>query len=109
MDSNYTTWCNIINQLHSLDTRARQSADSEFYKRRIERIHDLLKEIQLLVHDPLGEIYTSTRTDCEAILEGELSDSMTIVEVIKPIIYFSQGETRRLIQPGVVLVKAKAS
>jgi len=109
MDSNYTTWCNIINQLHALDTRARQSADSDFYRRRIERIHDLLKDIQLLVHDPLGEMYSSTRTDCEAILEGEPGESMKIVEVIKPIIYYSVGETRRLIQPGVVLVKGKAS
>jgi len=109
MDSNHTTWCNIINQLHSLDTRARQSPDSDFYRRRIERIHDLLKDIQLLVHDPLGETYSSTRTDCEAILEGEPNESMTIVEVIKPIIYYSQGETRRLIQAGVVLVKGKTS
>ncbi len=108
MDSNYTTWCNIINQLHSLDARARQSADSDFYRRRIERIHDLLKDIQLIVHDPLGESYSSTRTDCEAILEGDLTESLTIVEVIKPIVYYTQGETRRLIQPGVVLVKGKA-
>ena len=99
-------WCQLINQLFTVELRTRKSMDTDFYQRRFDRIRDLLKEIQIYVHDPLGENYDHTRTDCEAILQGEPQSPLTIVEVIKPIIYFTNGETRRLIQPGVVMIQS---
>ena len=55
------------------------------------------------VLNPIGQQYTDTRTDCDAtILEG---GNMQIVEVIKPIIYYSDGDQKYLIQKGIVIVR----
>jgi len=108
MEPSHDILCLIINQLFSLEIRTRSLSDFDFYQRRFDRIRDLFKEIQFYVHDPLGELYDHTRTDCEAILQGEPHPPLTIVEVIKPIIYLTNDDGRRLIQAGVVIIKGQS-
>ncbi|HEY3385482.1 MAG TPA: hypothetical protein VGK46_03165 [Saprospiraceae bacterium] len=105
MDPFLMTWCQIINQIHTLDVRTRSLADRDFYQRRFDRIRDLLKEANIHVHNPEGESYDFTRTDCEAMLQGDAHDALKIVEVIKPVIYHITSEGPRLIQPGVVIIQ----
>ena len=69
MDPALNTWCNTINQLYTLEVRTRQLTERDFYQRRFERIRELLDELHIHVHDPLGEPYEYTRTDCEGIVK----------------------------------------
>jgi hypothetical protein len=41
---------------------------------------------QAFIHDPLGEPYNETRTDCEAEIGGNNLQNLFISNVIKPII-----------------------
>ncbi len=107
MDSSNSTWCLIINQLFSLEIRTRSLSDADFYQRRFDRIRDLLKDNHFYVHDPLGETYEYTRTDCDVILQGESHPPLIIVEVIKPIIYLTNDDSRRLLQAGVVIIQGQ--
>ena len=69
--------------------------------------------IGLTYHNPLGEDYTDTRTDCEATISGTGVENLEIVEVIKPIIYYSYQESDKvmkvIVQPAVVIVQSKNS
>lgn len=107
MDPSISTWCNIINQLFILELRTRTLEENDFYRRRFDRIKELLNEINIYVHDPLGESYDHTRMDCEGIIQGDTQKQLFIIEVIKPIIYLKSTEGNRLVQPGVVLIEGK--
>ena len=109
MDPALNTWCNIINQLYTLEVRTRQLTERDFYQRRFERIRELLDELHIHVHDPLGEPYEYTRTDCEGIVQGAAEQPLYIVEVIKPIIYHKSPEGHRILQPGIVIIQGKTT
>lgn len=73
-------------------------------KRNIERIKNSFEEMGLKYHNPVGESYSETRTDCEASISGELNANLKIVNVIKPIIYAVQNNSNTIIQRAVVVV-----
>jgi hypothetical protein len=58
-------------------------------------------------HNPMGEKYAETRTDCEASISGRISDKMIINQVIKPVIYKQEEGTRMLVQKAIVIVEGK--
>lgn len=96
-------WIQIINQLFEIDKKTIHKEELASIYRNVERIYNTLEAMNIGVINPIGEAYTDTRTDCEAtILEG---GSMKIVEVIKPIVYYSDGNLKYLIQKGIVIVK----
>ena len=66
----------------------------------------LPNNISLTYHDPIGEDYNETRTDCQASIAGEKTENLKIVDVIKPIIRISQNGMNRIIQRAIVVVEA---
>ena len=107
MDPAHNTLCHIINQIHGVEDRTRQLPDHDFYHRRFDRIRDLFRELQIHIHNPIGEAYDQTRTDCEAIMDGDPVPPLAIVEVIKPIIYQMSPNGTRILQQGIVIIKGK--
>lgn len=96
-------WIQIINQLFEIDKKTINKEEQASVYRNVKRIYNILETMNIGVINPIGEPYTDTRTDCEAtILDGS---NMKIVEVLKPIIYYSDGDLKYLIQKGVVIVK----
>ena len=61
------------------------------------------EEMGYQIHNPSGEPYNETRTDCEASIAGSKVDNLVVAEVIKPIVR-RQGV---IIQKGVVIVESK--
>lgn len=63
------------------------------------------------MHDPVGEPYSETRSDCEASIAGESIDDLVIVQTMKPIIRRvmkeGTGESSIVIQKGVVVARNK--
>lgn len=106
MNDTQQVLCKIINQLFQIKEKVNASDDSNGMQRKFDRIHTYLEELNLHVHNPIGESYDDTRLDCEATISGDSINNLEIVEVIKPIIYLkSDGNT--LLQRGVVIVKGK--
>ncbi len=105
MQEQHNALCNIINQIHSLEAKLMTSEDNQTLSRRFQRIKKSFEELKLFVHNPIGEDYSETRLDCEASISGESSEHLKIIEVIKPLIYFKNGEDNELIQRAVVIAE----
>ena len=67
----------------------------------------LSNNISLTYHDPTGEDYNETRTDCCASIAGEKTDNLKIIDVMKPIIRISDNGINRILQKAVVIVKSE--
>jgi hypothetical protein len=90
----------IINQFFDIE---KKSAQNSTILRPIERIKNSFDEIGYHIHNPMGEKYSETRTDCEASIVGSKLDNLVVVDVIKPIVH--QGGL--IIQKGVVIVESQ--
>lgn len=90
----------IINQVFDIE---RKSAQNTAILRHIERIRNTFEEMGYQIHNPSGEPYSETRTDCEASIAGSKVENLVVAEVIKPIVR-RQGV---IIQKGVVIVESK--
>ena len=98
----------IVNQLFELEKKVMAKPDMQTSTRHFDRIRENLSELGITVHNPLGEPFPETRTDCEASIAGDLSQHLIIEEVIKPIIYQMDTNQRKfIIQRGVVIVQSK--
>jgi hypothetical protein len=106
MDDQQKILVKIFNQLFEIQKKTEGKPELTGIIRNLTRIHEYMGEMGLSFHNPLGEIYNETRTDCEADIVGELSDKMVISEVIKPIIYFGNESQRTIVQRGIVIVQS---
>jgi hypothetical protein len=65
----------------------------------------------LTYHNPLGEKYNQSRTDCEASIAGTETENLEIVEVIKPIVFYSYTDENKpmktIAQKAVVVAEAR--
>lgn len=109
-------YLDLVNQIFEIEKKATNIKDDNSIQRNINRINGLLedgffKEVGLTYHNPLGESYADTRTDCEATIAGTEVEYLEIIEVIKPIIFCSYKENENIIkiiaQQAVVIVKSK--
>lgn len=111
-------YIDLVNQIFEIDKKASNLIEENSIKRNINRINTILNEglfgsdrIGLSYHNPIGEKYSETRTDCQATISGDSFDDLEIVEVVKPIIFclVKTGEItkRTILQPAVVIVKSK--
>ena len=100
----------LINVLFELQKRVERAG---VHERGVERCFERLQNLyehqfvdgSLIWHNPLGETYTETRTDCEADIAGDSVAILTITEVIKPIIYHQNADGHRVIvQKALVIV-----
>ncbi|WP_116812896.1 hypothetical protein [Steroidobacter cummioxidans] len=98
-----------LNQLYEIESKLRVHGDPGNVTRNVQRIREEIEQNALLFYeDPMGERFDETRTDLEATISGEATDSLSVVEVIKPIIRAGTEATSRVIQKGIVVVRADA-
>ena len=99
----------IINQVFELDKKIQQKADIASLNRHTDRIKSALEELGYRIQNPVGEPYSDTRTDYEASIVGAKMQQLTIVETIKPIVYYQEknNSSVELLQMGVVIVEGK--
>lgn len=61
----------------------------------------------LTFHNPIGEPYNETRTDCDASIAGSGTEHLMITEVMKPIVWLSVGGApKHIVQQAVVVVES---
>jgi hypothetical protein len=113
-------YLDLINQIFEIERKTLLLNEENSIKRNISRLKDLIENelftntsgiIGLNYHNPIGEAYSETRTDCIGSISGTSSEELEIVEVIKPIIYcsFFDGNVMRVIvQKAVVVAQSKA-
>jgi len=103
----------IINQLFEIENKLKRIQEPNSIQRNIDRLKDFFATDALAdgqgldYHNPIGESYNETRTDCEANIAGSSHENLVIVEVIKPIIYTKVGNSKIVIQKAIVVVQSK--
>jgi hypothetical protein len=115
------SYLDLINQIFEIEKKTSNLKEENSIYRNLNKIKGILEEdffkgsstIGLTFHNPIGENYSDTRTDCEATISGIGVENLEIVEVIKPIIYYSFLDNDKVIkvivQPAVVIVQSKIS
>ena len=97
----------IVNQLFDMEKKIEILSDNTSLQRNIRRIKTALAEMNIEYHNPYGEKWDETRTDCEATISGTSTKKLRITEVIKPIITQKEGAFQQIIQKGVVIVEGR--
>lgn len=100
-------WIKMANLVFELEKRLSTQQVPAGITRNIDRMKAVVEEAGLLLLNPTGEAYAETRTDLEASITGSGNGALTILDVIKPIVYVSQDGRRSLLQKGVVIVGQK--
>ena len=109
-------YLDLVNQIFEIEKKATNIKEDNSIQRNINKINGLLEEgffidVGLTYHNPIGESYSDTRTDCEATIAGAEVENLEIIEVIKPIIFYSYKENENtfkiIAQPAVVIVQSK--
>lgn len=108
-------YLDLLNQIFELEKKLGDQLANRAVARPLERMKRMFEEnlpappgapnVSLILHDPLGEKYTDTRTDCDASVAGDGTGPLRIVEVIKPIVYLRGGGFNQIAQRGVVIVE----
>jgi hypothetical protein len=107
----------FVNQVFEIEKKARAIKEQTTIQRNINKLNSILAEglflqsnLGLSYHNPIGEPYKETRTDCEATLSGVSSENLVIIEVIKPIIYVTitsnQTSAKVIVQPAIVIAQS---
>ncbi len=97
----------VINQVFDMEKKLEIMPNSTSLLRNIRRIKTNLEEMNLHYHNPFGEKWDETRTDCEATISGNSIKKLRITEVIKPIITRKEGDFHQIIQKGIVIVEGR--
>ena len=71
-------YLDFMNQIFEIEKKASNIKEDNSIQRNINKMKGIMEEeffkgtstIGLSYHNPLGEIYTDTRTDCEATIAG---------------------------------------
>lgn len=112
-------YLDFMNQIFEIEKKASNLKEDNSIQRNINKMKGIMEEeffkgtstIGLSYHNPLGESYNDTRTDCEATIAGTEVENLEIIEVIKPIIFYSYQENDKtmkiIVQPAVVIVQSK--
>ena len=112
-------YLDFMNQKFEIEKKLANLKEENSIQRNLNKMKGILEEeffkgssiIGLTYHNPLGESYSDTRTDCEATISGTGVENLEIIEVIKPIIFYAYQENEKVIkvivQPAVVIVQSK--
>jgi len=113
-------YLDFMNQIFEIEKKSSNLKEENSIQRNLNKMKGILEEeffkgsstIGLSYHNPLGESYSDTRTDCEATISGTEVENLEIIEVIKPIIFYAYQENEKVIkvivQPAVVIVQSKS-
>jgi hypothetical protein len=102
----------MLNQIFEIENKVRNINESNSIQRNLDRIKDYFENDALgdgqglVYHNPLGESYNETRTDCEANISGSSHENLEIIEVLKPIIYVKVGNSKMVVQKAIVIVQS---
>lgn len=109
-------YLDVLNQVFELEKKAAASDQGRALQRHIDKIKLAFDEAcplpgggSLSYHNPVGEPYSDTRTDCEVSIAGTSTEDLVVVEVIKPIIYLRQGGQHYIVQRGIVIAASRAT
>lgn len=97
----------LINQLFDLKNKLKKAEALEPVERNINRMFNTFEQMGLEIHDPIGEKYNDSRTDCEAQIIGREAKEMIISSVIKPVIFQKENGAMTIIQKAIVTVEKK--
>lgn len=112
-------YLDFMNQIFEIEKKATNIKEENSIQRNLNKMKGILEEeffkgsstIGLTYHNPLGETYSETRTDCEATIAGTGVENLEITEVVKPIIFYSYQENEKtlkvIVQQAVVIVQSK--
>lgn len=92
----------LINQLFEIEKKQQQFSYDKI-ERNISRIRFLIDEAGYVYSNPIGEVYADTRTDCDATILNDQTP-MIISEVIKPIVFWKEGDKQLIVQQGRVII-----
>lgn len=97
----------MVNQVFEMERKLSKidtsSGPQRGLQRSLRRMKQTLQDLGYSYHDPIGESYDETRTDCDASISGVETENLVIKEVIKPIIR-EGGNFGRIVQQGIVIV-----
>lgn len=96
---------NVLNQVFELQQKINGLPDTSTFERNFNRLFSLFEEEGFVIQNPQNEIYTESRTDCEASIVGQPSSRMKISRVLKPVIYQKKDAQLQLVQKAVVIVE----
>jgi hypothetical protein len=113
----------LINQIFEIEKKVNDIQESNSLKRNLDKLksffeNEFLKDGNGFVyHNPIGEKYDETRTDCEANISGTSIENLEIIDVIRPIIIYKYKSidpitSKEIIKPfivqkAIVIVKSK--
>jgi hypothetical protein len=112
-------YLDFMNQIFEIEKKATNLKEENSIQRNVNRMKGIMEEeffkgttiIGLSFHNPIGESYTDTRTDCEATISGTTVENLEIIEVIRPIIFYAYQENEKtyktIAQTAVVIVQSK--
>lgn len=110
-------YLDIINQVFEIEKKATGIREPNSIQRNVNKLREIIENDllpggpdgnqRLIYHNPLGEPYNITRTDCEASIAGESTENLVITDVIKPIVRYCKGPLNVIVQKAVVVVKSK--
>lgn len=107
----------ILNQVFEIEKKLSKLTEDNSIGRNVRRLREQFASgnwqvgppttpISLEYHDPTGEPYDETRTDCDASIAGSSAEALRIVETIKPIVRLRQGVFDKIVQRAVVVVSS---
>jgi hypothetical protein len=112
-------YLDFMNQVFEIEKKTLTLKEDNSIQRNLNKIKGMLEEeffkgnqlIGFTYHNPIGENYSVTRTDCEATIAGIENENLEIIEVIKPIIFCSYRDndiiSKSIVQQAVVIVQSK--
>lgn len=94
----------LLNQLFEIEKKTTGKPEFDPIRRHLDRLKTTLDDMGYRTHNPLGEPFSETRTDCQASIAGDSTQHLVITDVIKPIIYHQTDAQPTIVQLGVVIV-----
>lgn len=96
-----------LNNLYEIEKKLALHGDVGNATRNVEKMKDVLAEIGVFYEDPMGQDFKETRTDLDATISGSGTESLVVVEVIKPIVRAGEAAFSKVVQKGIVVVESK--
>jgi hypothetical protein len=100
---------NTLNHLYEIERKLALHGDPGNIQRNVDRIKETFENEKVFYEDPMGQSFNETRTDLEVSISGESTEDLVVAEVIKPVIRWGDKSLSRVVQKGIVVVKAKGA
>jgi len=107
VESQQTQLVRIVNQVFEIEKKMQKNDQLQPIQKNIARIQQAFEDMNLRVHNPIGERYHEQRTDCEASIAGNAAKDLFITDVLKPLIFLVKDNVPTLIQKAVVIADNK--